>query len=212
MSEKIKQEKHATPPRQKDRHVTELALIEAATQIFSSKGFDGATTKEIAASAGYSEALIHRYFESKDGLLLAVFRHSKSAKGQTDLSELPIADTIFDELHQIFTVSMNNFRQTSAIMKIVISRAIVDPSFHKLFENTVGRVERIKILERRLRAHVETGRIDPSTDLHSAAEVIGGVAFHLGFMVQEMIQLPKAEIDRLVKTHARILSDGIARR
>ena len=211
MSDKKKND-HATLPRQKDRQVTELALIEDATQIFSSKGFDGATTKEIAAAAGYSEALIHRYFESKDGLLLAVFRHSKNAKGQTDLRELPISHTLYDELHQIFTVSISNFRQSSAIMKIVISRAIVDPSFHKLFENTVGRVERIKVLEQRLRAHVEAGRIDQTTDILSAAEVIGGMAFHLGFMVQEMIQLPKSEIDRLVKTHARLLSDGIASR
>ncbi|WP_263409027.1 TetR/AcrR family transcriptional regulator [Terriglobus tenax] len=47
-------------------------LIEEATKLFSQKGFNGTTTKEIAASAGINEALIFKHFENKEALYRAV--------------------------------------------------------------------------------------------------------------------------------------------
>ena len=47
-------------------------LLEAALNLFSEKGFDGATTKEIAAAAGVTEAVIFRHFPTKQALYQAV--------------------------------------------------------------------------------------------------------------------------------------------
>ncbi len=47
-------------------------LIDAALEVFSRKGFVGATTKEIAAEAGVAEAIIFRHFPSKEALYAAV--------------------------------------------------------------------------------------------------------------------------------------------
>src|SRR5947207_14597282 len=47
-------------------------LLETALDFFSKKGFDGATTKEIAAAAGVTEAIIFRHFPSKQALYSAV--------------------------------------------------------------------------------------------------------------------------------------------
>jgi len=47
-------------------------LIEAALDMFARKGFEGATTKEIAAVAGVTEAVIFRHFPSKHALYMAV--------------------------------------------------------------------------------------------------------------------------------------------
>jgi TetR/AcrR family transcriptional regulator len=47
-------------------------LIETALDVFSRKGFDGATTKEIAAEAGVTEAIIFRHFPTKQALYAAV--------------------------------------------------------------------------------------------------------------------------------------------
>ncbi len=47
-------------------------LLETALDFFSRKGFDGATTKEIAAAAGVTEAVIFRHFPSKQALYTAV--------------------------------------------------------------------------------------------------------------------------------------------
>jgi TetR/AcrR family transcriptional regulator len=47
-------------------------LIDAALDLFSRKGYGGATTKEIAAAAGVTEAIIFRHFPSKQALYTAV--------------------------------------------------------------------------------------------------------------------------------------------
>jgi TetR/AcrR family transcriptional regulator len=47
-------------------------LIETALDVFSRKGFDGATTKEIALEAGVTEAIIFRHFPNKQALYTAV--------------------------------------------------------------------------------------------------------------------------------------------
>lgn len=47
-------------------------LLEAALEAFSRKGFEGTTTKEVAASAGVTEAIIFRHFPTKQALYTAV--------------------------------------------------------------------------------------------------------------------------------------------
>jgi AcrR family transcriptional regulator len=46
-------------------------IISAARQVFSRKGYDGATVGEIAETAGVSKGLIYHYFRSKGDILLA---------------------------------------------------------------------------------------------------------------------------------------------
>ena len=50
-------------------------LVETALDFFSRKGYGGATTKEIAAAAGVTEAIIFRHFPSKQDLYNAVLDH-----------------------------------------------------------------------------------------------------------------------------------------
>jgi TetR/AcrR family transcriptional regulator len=47
-------------------------LIEVAIDLFSRKGFGGTTTKEIAAAAGVTEAIIFRHFATKQDLYKAI--------------------------------------------------------------------------------------------------------------------------------------------
>jgi TetR/AcrR family transcriptional regulator len=47
-------------------------LLEIALNVFAKKGFNGATTKEIAALAGVTEAIIFRHFPTKQALYQAV--------------------------------------------------------------------------------------------------------------------------------------------
>ena len=52
-----------------------LQLVETALDFFSRKGFSGTTTKEIAAAAGVTEAIIFRHFPTKQDLYNAVLGH-----------------------------------------------------------------------------------------------------------------------------------------
>ena len=71
----------ASPPLQSNPSVAPLRLpasarreklIEVAVDLFSRKGFKGTTTREIAAAAGVTEAIIFRHFQTKEHLYTAI--------------------------------------------------------------------------------------------------------------------------------------------
>jgi len=56
----------------KEKVSTRDKILETAIKLFSEKGFNGTTTKEIAEEAGVNEALIFRYFSTKRELYAAI--------------------------------------------------------------------------------------------------------------------------------------------
>jgi len=50
----------------------QASIIAAAASLFAQKGFNGTTTREIARTAGISEALLFRYFPTKRALYAAI--------------------------------------------------------------------------------------------------------------------------------------------
>ena len=54
------------------RGSTRERILQAALELFSRKGFLGATTKEIASAAGVAEVTLFRHFPSKEDLFVAV--------------------------------------------------------------------------------------------------------------------------------------------
>lgn len=63
-------------------------ILEAALDVFAEEGFDGATTKEIAARADVTHGLIYFYFPSKEDLFDAAFEH----QAKSDFARLDFAD------------------------------------------------------------------------------------------------------------------------
>jgi len=54
---------------------TKVRILEAAEQVFATKGFEGASTREIAAKAGVNISSLHYHWESKETLHFAVFQN-----------------------------------------------------------------------------------------------------------------------------------------
>jgi TetR/AcrR family transcriptional regulator len=84
-------------------------LITVALRLFARKGFNGTTTKEIAALAGVTEALIFRHFPTKEALYDAILKWRLDSAGAgeflnrlRDLAELrddeALVRTLFDSV------------------------------------------------------------------------------------------------------------------
>jgi TetR/AcrR family transcriptional regulator len=56
-------------------------LLDTALNFFSQQGFDRTTTKEIAAAAGVTEAIVFRHFPTKHALYQAVLEHQSDCPG-----------------------------------------------------------------------------------------------------------------------------------
>ena len=59
-------------PRRRDAAATRTAILHAAREEFTQRGYDGVGVREIARAAGVDPRLIGRYFGSKEGLFAEV--------------------------------------------------------------------------------------------------------------------------------------------
>jgi len=61
-------------PRRQHAEERREQILDAALRVFSTKGFAGASIRDIAREVGITEGLIYHYFESKDQLLEACWK------------------------------------------------------------------------------------------------------------------------------------------
>ena len=100
-------------------------IIESAIKLFSSKGFEGTSVREIAADAGANVALINYYFVSKEKLFESVVEYRASA------------------LKGLFSELFNN-KELTAIEKLdiiidkTIDRKFSDSQFHHLLHRELS--------------------------------------------------------------------------
>ncbi|HEX4701589.1 MAG TPA: TetR family transcriptional regulator [Pseudonocardiaceae bacterium] len=71
--------------RRRDATATKAALLSAARELFIERGFDHTTVRDIAALAGANQALLFRYFGSKE----ALFRAAMTNQSHQLLAETP---------------------------------------------------------------------------------------------------------------------------
>lgn len=79
------------PERQRDADRSRRALLDAALEEFSLRGFAGARVADIARRAGVNKQLINYYFGSKEGLYLALQRAWLDREDSFAPPDLPLA-------------------------------------------------------------------------------------------------------------------------
>ncbi|MGB8347358.1 MAG: TetR/AcrR family transcriptional regulator [Ktedonobacteraceae bacterium] len=83
------------PKRERDAETARQAILDAAEQIFSENGFDGARVDAIAAASGYNKSLIFHYFGDKLGLYAEVVK--RADREMTELQERVLTPLFEDE-------------------------------------------------------------------------------------------------------------------
>ena len=83
-----------TPERR--RQLTRDALIEAAAQVFSRRGFHAASLDEIAEAAGFTRGAIYKNFTDKEDLFFAVFDRSFELSLASFADRMDSSDAIAD--------------------------------------------------------------------------------------------------------------------
>jgi AcrR family transcriptional regulator len=58
--------------RERRRQQTRDVLVEAATEVFARRGYEGASLEEIAETAGFTRGAIYKHFSGKEELFFAV--------------------------------------------------------------------------------------------------------------------------------------------
>jgi AcrR family transcriptional regulator len=170
----------ATAERTRNRPAREQALIRAATKLFAYRGYEPTTTRDIAALAGCAEGLIHRYFNGKAGLLLAIVQ-ARVSREVSDLSHsLPPAGDLRTEILQLMEWELERMWEDREFLNIAVPRAILEPSIGQMI-NTIGPRRRAEVIAKRLKRFDESRRLSPE-QLQALADFVGITAFIFGYM------------------------------
>ena len=94
-------------------------ILEAAKSLFATKGYELTTTAMIARQAGSSESQIMKYFENKEGVLVAVFNDAWSRITQ-QLEPLRSIVSGADRLEAVVGVMLNFFRAEPALQELML--------------------------------------------------------------------------------------------
>jgi AcrR family transcriptional regulator len=79
------------------------AILEAALHLFVERGFYGTAVPEIADRAGVGAGTIYRYFESKEALVNAIYRHEKLHFAHVVLDDFPAAAPTREQFRLLWT-------------------------------------------------------------------------------------------------------------
>ena len=171
--------------RKRDKEATKRALLAAAVEVFAGQGFDGATTKDVAAKAGVNEGLIQRYFGGKAGLLQAIVGNMCGEK-LTACRLAPPSDSLKTEIATVLKHEIAQAATNRDFMRVLLSRALVDADLARTLKAHY-KDSRLPQLVLRLKHFQADGRLDPAVDLETLAATITTFAFGLGFMQQVVL-------------------------
>lgn len=194
--------------KKRDRKAKQAALIRAATRLFATQGYESTTTREIAASAGCAEGLIHRYFDSKAGLLLALMR-TQTAEEATELSTgLPCAGDLNTEIRQLLEWELDRMWKQRDFLRVTIPQAILDRSVGQ-FVSQVGPGRHAKAIGDRLQKYRGNGAELSDEQIEALANTIGALGFAFGFMRQVVFGFNREQTRKLAGSIAAIMSRGL---
>ncbi|MCW5924627.1 MAG: TetR/AcrR family transcriptional regulator [Saprospiraceae bacterium] len=155
---------------------TEQKIFDAAHEVFTQKGMDGATMQEIADHAGINKALLHYYYRTKEKLYESVARaiigRAIPAIRQIIESELPLEEKIrrFIDAY-ISIISRNPF-----IPLFIISEVNKHP---ERFINSIlpSDLPKPQFFFNQVEAEIAAGRIRPVRPQHLIVNVISMCVF-----------------------------------
>jgi AcrR family transcriptional regulator len=172
-------------------------LIEAAAELITEKGWDATTAAEIGRRAGYSRAMVHARYGSKDAILDTLFRTTYEAR----LDTTPADDA--DGLRQ----ALGHFDRIIGLY--VEDRAFVRAVFVLTFEAVKstspirGRIRDwlssvAETVEAGLRAGIRDGSVRPDIDVVAATTDISTSG--LGLAYQWIVFDDSYQLDRELAT------------
>jgi len=160
-------------------------IMEAATNLFARRGYEGTTTRQIAQRAGVNEAIIFRHFPSKEDLYWAIVEdqcREKDSKGRpSHFSET--ADNDREFFRAIAEEILRRNTREMRLSRLLLFTALENHRLaHRFFRTYVA--EYFDLLAHQIRRRIREGSFRRVNPLLAARGLIGMVTYH--FLIQEL--------------------------
>lgn len=176
------------------------AIMEVALRLFSDRGVDGVTIRDIAERSNFTNPAMFRHFKSKDELAFALFeacyRKLSALLNERRLKDAPLNETInvclefIEESPESVHFVLDNLRRYYRELPAELRTRSIVGSFRRL-----------------IAAEQRRGRIRASVDVDVAVALVVGALSQIARMAhfRELSRPPTALADEL----GRLISNGI---
>lgn len=158
-------------------HERQASIILAAASLFAAKGFSGTTTKEIAKSAGVSEALLFKYFPTKRVLYAAILAEKAQFSGLREAIEEAAGQR---DDKQLFTLLASYRIRKGAdpmLLRLLLYSALEGHEMSEMFFRSQYRTL-YDLLTGYIRRRIEDGAFRPVDPLLAARAFFGVIVHH----------------------------------
>ena len=187
-------------------------IIAAAMDLFAKKGFRGTTTRDLATQAGVNEAIIFRYFKTKEELYSAIIEHKAGERDlhREELQRLAAMNDDEEFLQAVGRTFLEKHETDTTFMRLLLLSALEGHQLSDMFVSSMAARHPIAdYIQRR----IDEGVFRPF-DPHLAARALLGM--FVGFiMLQEILGMKKkhpSDREEVVRTFVSIFLSGIANR
>ena len=154
-------------------------ILNGAAQVFSEKGFNKATTKEIAEVSGVGEGTIYNHFKNKRGLLFALLEKIATQPVTKILLDNPPNDpAIFFKL--VIEDRIQYFQAYKGLLASIMAEVFSDPELrHELNQQIFKPIS--DLLEQHLQQQIDLGVFRPISPMVVSNSIIGVVWLNIIF-------------------------------
>jgi AcrR family transcriptional regulator len=186
-----------------NRLAKQKALVSAATTLFARRGYEATTTREIAARAGCSEGLIHRYFGGKSGLLFNIVKIHLAQDAATTI-ERPASATLEAEIERLMDWQLEHLWKEREFLCLAFSCGILQPRLGNLLRKYMP--ARTALVAQRIHLYKPGCSKE---DIEIFANVLLSLGFEFGFLRPSILRQNRRQTKHLAKQAARLLSRGV---
>lgn len=196
----------------------EMQILEAAVRVFEEKGFNGATTREIAREAGVAEGTIFNYFPSKKDILKQILVKVVDTM-MPEMAIRTLEQALVDSkgkdpeevlrfvLHDRFKFLRKNF----TLLKIVLLETRFDADLREIYYTKIYQSVR-KLLGQYIEKQIEAGNMR-SLDVSVVTSCFMGIFFGVLVFEQDVYAqgIADARTNEIIDKVADIMLYGAGR-
>lgn len=202
-------EPETSPRRRLAPEDREREIVRAAIAYYAEHGFSG-QTRELAKQAGVSQALIFRYFPTKEDLLARVYQEVFGGDWSLDFAELQDRSTPLEARLVAFYRGYSRLILDHDYTRLLLHAALARVDFHeRLFARIAEDVYPAVIAE--LRAHFGKPPLDLQPATPPEIEAVWGLhaaIFFLGIR-EHVFGLQVPDADEMIALKIRLFLEGV---
>lgn len=160
-------------------------LLDAAAELFSRRGYEGTTTRQIADAAGVTEALIFRHFPNKEDLYWEIIEDRCRTRGAKERLQERLGSGDSDEavFSAIAADILGRHTRDPQLFRLLLFSALEQHELsHRFFRTHIS--EYYEQLADRIRERIRQGKFRRVDPLLAARSFIGMLMHY--FLIQEL--------------------------